>query len=89
MPDPSAFEIVMAIEKRKRHQLTGIDQIPAELFKAGGRTVHSEICKLINSFWNKEELPVEWEESVIVTIFNKGDNTECSSYRGISLLLST
>ena len=73
----------------KRRQLTGIDQIPTELIKAGGRTIRSDVCKLINSIWNKEELRVEWKELIIVTIFNKGDKTECSSYRGISLLSST
>ena len=75
--------------KVKRRQLTGIDQIPTELIKAGGRTIRSDVCKLINSIWNKEELRVEWKELIIVTIFNKGDKTECSSYRGISLLSST
>jgi hypothetical protein len=37
----------MAIEKLKRHESSGIDQIPAELLKAGGRTI--EIRQLINS----------------------------------------
>jgi len=27
------------------------------MIKAGGRTIHSEIHKLKNSIWNKEELP--------------------------------
>jgi hypothetical protein len=35
----SAFEIEMAIEKPKRHKSPGIDQIPAELIKAEGRTI--------------------------------------------------
>jgi hypothetical protein len=39
------------------HKSPGIDQIPAELIKAGGRTIGSEIHKLTNSIWNKEELP--------------------------------
>jgi hypothetical protein len=47
----------MAIENLKRHKLPGTDQIPAELIKAGGRTIRSEIHKLTNSIWNKEELP--------------------------------
>jgi hypothetical protein len=34
---------------------------------------------------NKEELPHQWKESV-VPIHKKGDKTECSNYRGISLL---
>jgi hypothetical protein len=44
------------------------------------------IIKLIISIWNKEELPEEWKESVTVPIYKKGDKTDCSSYRGISLL---
>jgi hypothetical protein len=55
---PSDSEVQMAIEKLKRqHKSPGIDQIPAELIKAGGRTIRCEIHKLSNSIWNKEELP--------------------------------
>jgi hypothetical protein len=61
----------MAIEKLKRHKSPGIDQIPAELIKAGGRTICSEIHKLINSIWNKEELPEQWKESIIVPIYRR------------------
>jgi len=61
MSKPSAFEIEMAIEKVKRHKSPGTDQLPAVLMKAGGRTIHSEIHKLTNSIWNKEELPEQWQ----------------------------
>jgi hypothetical protein len=64
----------------------GVDQIPAKLIKAGGRTIRSEIHKLINYIWNKEELPEQWKESIVVPIYKKGDKTDCSNYRGISLL---
>jgi hypothetical protein len=37
----------MTIEKLTRHKSLVIDQISAELTKAGGRTIHSEIHKLI------------------------------------------
>jgi hypothetical protein len=63
--------------------------IPAELIKAGGRTIRSEIHKLINSIWNKEELPEQWKEPIVVPIYKKGDKTDCSNYRGISLLSTT
>jgi len=43
MPEPSAFEVELAIEKLKRHKSPGIDQFPAELIKARGRTICSEI----------------------------------------------
>jgi hypothetical protein len=56
VPEPSDSEVEMAIKKLKRHKSPVIDQIPAELIKAGGRTTRSEIHKLINSIWNKDEL---------------------------------
>jgi hypothetical protein len=53
VPKLSAFEPEMANEKLKRHKSPGIDQIPAELIKAGGRTICWEIHKLINSVCSK------------------------------------
>ena len=86
VPEQSAFEVELAIEKLNSHKSPGIDQIPAELIKAGGKTICSEIHKLIISFWNKEELPEEWKETIIVCIYKKADKRDCSNYRGISLM---
>jgi hypothetical protein len=63
----------LTIEKLKSHKSPGIDQIPAELIKAGGRTIHCEIHEHIISVWNKEELHEEWQESIIVIIYKKSD----------------
>jgi hypothetical protein len=52
VPEPSAYELHLAIEKLKSHKPPGTNQIPSELFKAGGRTIRPDICKLINSIWN-------------------------------------
>jgi hypothetical protein len=46
----------------------------------------SETHKLINFIWNKEELPDQWKESIIVTIYKKGNKNYCSNHRAISLL---
>ena len=54
VPDPSAFDVELAIEKLKRQKSPGVVQIPAELIRAGGRTIRDEIHKLIISIWNKE-----------------------------------
>jgi len=59
------------------------------LIKAGGRTIGYENHKLIISIWNKEDLLKEWKESIVVAIYKKGDKTDCSNYRGISLLSNT
>jgi len=56
------------------------------LIKAGDRTFRHEINKLIISIWNEEELPEERKRSNIVPLYKKGDTTDCSNYRGISLL---
>jgi hypothetical protein len=64
----------------------GADQIPGELIQAGGKTLHSEIHKLIKLIWNKEELPHQRKESIVVPIHRKRDKTECSNYRGISFM---
>jgi hypothetical protein len=46
----------------------------------------SVIHKLINSIWNKDELPDQWKQSVIGTAHKKDDKTDCNNYRGISVL---
>jgi len=40
----------------------------------------------MNSTWNKQELPGEWKELINEPIYKKGDKTDCSNYKGISLL---
>jgi len=89
VPQPGAFEFEMATEKLKRHKSPGMEQIAAGLIKAGGRTIHFEIHKLINSIPKQEELPGKWKESIIVPIHKKDDKNDCSNYTGISLLSTT
>jgi hypothetical protein len=60
VPDFSPFEVEIAFAKCKRYKSPGSDQIPAEPIQAGGETLWSEVKKLINSIWNKEELPDQW-----------------------------
>jgi hypothetical protein len=66
---------------------TNENGILKELIQAEGRTLSYEIHKFINFIWKNEKLPEQWKESIIVPIYN-GYNTDCSNYRGISLLTS-
>jgi len=86
VPEPSAFDVQLDIDKLKHHTSPSTDQIPVELMKAGGRIMYYEIHQFIISIWSKEELSEEWKESIIVHIYKKCDKRDCSNYRGISLL---
>jgi hypothetical protein len=64
VPDPSRLEVEIAIAKFKKYKSPGTDEVPAELIQAGGEILPSAINKLVNSVWNKEELPDQWTVSI-------------------------
>jgi hypothetical protein len=72
VPGHSRIELEIAIAKLKKYKSPDGDLIPAHLIQAGGETLLSAIHKLINSTWNKEKLPDQWKESIIVPIHRKG-----------------
>jgi hypothetical protein len=49
------------------------------VIQTGGEILRSEFHKLINSIWNKEELPQQWNDSIIVQVY-KGERTDRSNY---------
>jgi hypothetical protein len=75
VPEPSLVEMEIAIGKLKSYKSPSADQILAELVKAGGKTLCSEVHKLICSIWNKKELPQQWKEYIITLIHKKGYKT--------------
>jgi hypothetical protein len=71
--EPGLVKVEIAIGKLKRYKSLGTDQILAKLIRAGGET----LC----SIWNKEELPQQWKESIIVPICKKVDKSYCNNYQ--------
>jgi hypothetical protein len=86
VPGRSHLQVEIAIAKLKKYKSPGSDQILAKLILAEGEILLSAIHKLINSVWNRGELPDRWKESIIVPVHKKDDKTDCNNYRGISLL---
>jgi hypothetical protein len=86
VPGHSSLHDEIAIAKLKKYILPGSDQIPAKLIQAGGEILLSAIHKLVNSVWNKEELPDQQKECIIVPVHKKGYKTDCNNYHEISLL---
>jgi hypothetical protein len=64
------LEVETAIAKLK-YKSSGSDQFLAELIQAGGKTLLSQIHKLINIIWNQEEL-TDQGKSIIIPIFKTG-----------------
>jgi hypothetical protein len=77
VPEPSAFEVELAIEDLIKTEQNWLRQ---------GRTICYEVHKCIISILDKEEFPEKWKELIIVPIYKSGDKTVCSNYRGLSLL---
>ncbi|KAJ4445522.1 hypothetical protein ANN_12202 [Periplaneta americana] len=77
IPEPTLSEVEIVIENLKKYKSPGIDKIPAELIQEGGSALYNEIYKLVLAIWEKEIVPEQWKESIIVPIFKKGDKTNC------------
>ena len=75
-----------AVKKLKDNKSPGVDEIPAELIKAGGEDMISALHQLLNCIWEKEQWPTEWTKSILVTIPEKGDLADCANYRTIALI---
>ena len=84
---PSMEEITKAIEQLKSGKAAGVDGIPPEIWKDGGPALHNKLHELLVCCWEQGKLPRDLRDAVIVTLYkNKGEKSDCSNYRGITLL---
>jgi len=54
IPEPSVIEMEMSVNRLKNFKSPGIDNIPAELIKSGGKALIKELHKLISVIRRKE-----------------------------------
>nr|KAG5695304.1 hypothetical protein BaRGS_028239 [Batillaria attramentaria] len=80
----------LEVRKEKKTALntsrTGPDEIPAEAIKADTETAVNMLHSLFSKIWEKEEVPAQWKEGIVIKLPKKGDLRDCSNYRGIMLL---
>ena len=61
-------EIVMAIKAMKNGKATAADNIPAEVLKVDPYLSADVLLPLFQEIWQKEKLPKEWKEGIIIKI---------------------
>ncbi|OLP80991.1 LINE-1 reverse transcriptase-like [Symbiodinium microadriaticum] len=85
----SAGEVARAGKQLKRNKASGVDEVPAEFWKAVC-SEHAPACKyvveLCNCVWASGHVPKAWHEATIRAIFKKGDPLSCENSRPISLI---
>ncbi|XP_072023146.1 uncharacterized protein [Amphiura filiformis] len=62
-------------------------EFPQEVYKFGGPCIIQALCSFSQNCWGAAELPQEFKDAMIVTIFKKGDRALCSNYPYSQLLV--
>lgn len=69
-----------------RYEAGGPYGMSPSLFKGDSELLTMELIKPLESKWTREQIPEDWCESVIISIYNKGDRSSFGNPRGISLV---
>ena len=84
---PTLEELTEAIDQLKSRKAPGVDGIPPEICTHGGPALHVKLHDLLVCGWEQGKLPQDLRDAVIKTMYkNKGEKSDCSNYRGITLL---
>ena len=76
-----------AVQETRRGKAPGLDGISPEIFKLGGPKLKAHLLSLYNTSWQRQILPQDFKDALIVTIYKKkGDRRNCDNHCSISLL---
>ena len=62
------------------HDILNNNNIPAEVFKVDPYLSADVLLPLFQEIWQKEKLPKEWKEGIIIKIPKKGDLSQCKNW---------
>ena len=82
---PSRGEIKASVSQINNNKAPGIDGITAEILKNGGEKMIDLLEQVIQRVW-ESEVPRNWRDAILVSLYKKGSKLDCSNFRGISLL---
>ncbi|KER25885.1 hypothetical protein T265_06740 [Opisthorchis viverrini] len=81
---PTASEVYDCLCSLKGHRAPGPDDLPPALFEDVGEILSQCLSDLFACIWERESIPDNRGESVIVPVFKKGAHSERGNHRGIS-----
>ena len=88
--EPTLEELSKAIDSLASGKAPGSDGIPLDLLKHCKTTLLHSLHVLLCQCWQEGAVPQDMWDAKIITLFkNKGERSDCNSYRGISLLSVT
>lgn len=82
----SVEEICKTISMLNRHKSADITNNVADFFIDSKNFIAPYLVQLFNHIYDTGEYPESWTKGIIVPIFKKGDRTDPSNYRGITLV---
>ena len=77
--------MLLAIRKLKNGKAAGPDGIIPEMLKHASNQMVNFLVKFFNVLFDEGTYPLNWCESIILSLFKKGDCNNPNNYRGISL----
>jgi len=85
-PPPLCSEVARAIRQTASRKATGPDDVPAELFKAGGETALDRMHRICVAIWETGEWLKEWTFFTFIPLPKKDGLKQCENYRTIALV---
>ena len=79
-------EVVNGIKNLKRGKASGFDGIKSEFYQTNNPILVNAIHLIISQIFSSGIYPEKWAKCMIIPLFKKGDHSQVTNYRGISLL---
>ena len=79
---PTLQEVNHAVRNLKNRKSPGVDGIPSEVWKHGGPTLTGQLHQLICRIWKEEEVPQQWKDARLISIYKKKGDRACPSSSG-------
>ena len=83
---PTIVENRNAIRVMKTGKAAGIDQIAAEMLLVDVNLTADLMFPIFKIVWEQQKLHDDWLQGILVKLPKKGDLSNCSNWRGITLL---